>query len=83
MEKRTKLNKLIKMRKQYNVTQSQVAQILNCTTQFYSQIERGVNTLSYTNAVKIADFFDCKPDDLFYDEFTWAKRTRYFEKEEA
>ena len=79
MRNKTKLYKLRRIRRELGVKQEQIAEVLGCTSQFYSQIERGVNTLTYANAVRIADFFQCRPDDLFLDDFKWAKRKRNFE----
>lgn len=63
------LRKLRRIRRELRVTQSMVAERLNVTTQFYSQIERGVNVLSYSNAIKIAKYFNTTPDELFKEEF--------------
>ena len=67
--KRRPLHKLRKVRLGHNVTQQQIADKLGCTLQFYSQIERGINTLSYDYALRIALFFDMTPDELFKEEF--------------
>lgn len=66
---RIPLRKLRKMRRDMRITQAMIAERLHITTQFYSQIERGVNTLSYSNAVKIAAYLGTTPDELFQDEF--------------
>lgn len=66
---KTRLKNLRKIRKKYRVTQKRVAEYLDISTQFYSQLERGVNELSYYNAFKIAKFFDTTPDELFKEDF--------------
>lgn len=65
------LFKLRKTRLKHNLTQEDVAYILGCTTQFYSQIERGINVLSYDYAVRLALMFQTTPDELFFEQFKY------------
>lgn len=55
------------------VTQLEMAEHLNISLQFYSQIERGVNRLSYKNALKIAEYLNCSTDELFKEDFKGAE----------
>ena len=47
----------------------EMAELLDISKTFYWQIEHGQRKLTYGMAVRIADVFHLKPDDLFYDEF--------------
>lgn len=58
--------KLKKLRKEKNLTVTDVARILNITPAYYSQIENKKRRLFYDMAVKISNVFDMKPDDIFY-----------------
>ncbi len=51
------------------ITQTELADSLGISLQFYSQIERGINTLSYGNAIKIADYLEMTTDELFKRDF--------------
>lgn len=46
-----------------------MANRLNISKSFYWQIEHNQRRLSYDLALKIAEIFELKPDDIFYDEF--------------
>ena len=50
-----------------------MADILGISKPYYWQIEHDQKRLSYDMAIKIADIFHLKPDDLFYDEFKESK----------
>ena len=69
--KKAPLYKLRKARLEHHLTQGDVAYILGCTTQFYSQIERGINVLSYDYAVRLALMFQTTPDELFFEQFKY------------
>lgn len=47
----------------------QMATKLNISKTFYWQLENDKRRISYEMAVRIADIFKLKPDDLFYDNF--------------
>ena len=47
----------------------QMAMKLNISKTFYWKIENDKRRMSYDIAVKIADVFKLKPDDLFYEQF--------------
>jgi len=58
--------KLKEIRKKEGLTQKQIAERLNITVSFYSQIENMKKRLYYDTAIKIADIFNMRPDQLFY-----------------
>ena len=58
--------KLKEIRKKKGFTQKQIAEQLNITISFYSQIENKKKRLYYDTAIKIADIFNMCPDQLFY-----------------
>lgn len=60
---------LRKVRLQKRVTQRILADYLGVTMQYYSQIERGLNTLSYYNALRLAVFFSTSVDALFKQDY--------------
>lgn len=59
-------DRLIEIRKKKGITQKQIAEKLNITVSFYSQIENMKKRLYYDTAIKIADIFNMRPDQLFY-----------------
>lgn len=58
--------KLKDCRLKKGLTQREVAKALNVVTDYYSMIERGVRTPGLKLAKKIADFYGCFVDDLFF-----------------
>lgn len=60
--------KLKMFRYKFNMTASDVALSVGISKPFYCQLENCKRRLSYDTAIKIADVFGVKPDDLFYDE---------------
>jgi len=59
------LGKNIKFyRKQMHVTQEQMAEQLDLSVSYVSQIERGVCSMSLDTFVDICDFLDCPASDL-------------------
>lgn len=67
--------KLRRMRKENKYTVQVMADTLNISKPFYSQLETGCRRLSYDMAVRIAQIFNCKPDEIFYDDH--KKRMKY------
>ena len=63
------MEKLKKLRKEKNYALNDMAKLLNISKTFYWQLESEKRRLSYDMAIKIADIFSLKPDDLFYDAF--------------
>jgi len=59
-------NKLKSIRKKKGFTQRYMAEKLNITISFYSQLESKKKRLYYDTAIKIADIFNMRPDQLFY-----------------
>ena len=63
-----KLVKLQNLRKAYNYTYDEMASKLNISKSYYWQIENGNRNLYYKVAIRIADIFKLKPDDIFFDD---------------
>lgn len=59
---------LKKTRIENNLTLEQLAQEVGISKVYLWQIENDKRRLSYQLAIKIAKFFDLKPDQLFYDD---------------
>lgn len=70
------LKKLKRLRTSMHIPQKKLAKELNCSIQFYSQLERGINTLSYENAWVLANYFSVTPDDLFLQDTKTYYRKR-------
>ena len=68
MKKTKKLTKLEEIRINNNLTFQDMADALKISKAYYWQIENGNRNLYYTMAKKIAELFNMKPDDLFYDD---------------
>lgn len=61
--------KLKDLRKENNYTASYMADKLNISRTFYTLIENDKRRLTYDMAINIANIFNKKPDEIFYDEF--------------
>lgn len=61
--------KLKELRLKKGYTAKEMAEMLNISRAFYSQIENEKRTLTYKMAVNISDILGKKPDDIFYKEF--------------
>lgn len=59
--------KLKKVRIQNNLSYEDMAKKLEISKCYYWQIEHKRRRLYYDMALKIADIFELKPDDLFYE----------------
>lgn len=59
------LDKLKELRLENGLTQAVMAEELNISKQYYSQIERGERRLTYEMAVKIANILKKTPDQIF------------------
>lgn len=66
-------SKLKKLRLKNKYTSKYMSDILGISKPFYSQIENGRRRLSYDMAVKIANIFKMKPDDIFYEDHKKVK----------
>lgn len=63
------MEKVKKIRIKYGYSYSKMAELLEISKPFYWQLENNKRNLSYSMALKIANIFDKKPDDLFYEEY--------------
>jgi len=63
------MKKLKELRISKNIKIKEMAELLNISEPFYSQIENKKRTLTYKLAKQIATILNVKPDDLFFDEF--------------
>ncbi|HIR73911.1 TPA: helix-turn-helix transcriptional regulator [Candidatus Ventrenecus avicola] len=61
-----KYQKLYELRKKFSYSCQDMAEKLEISSSYYWQIENGHRRLFYDIAVKIADVFKLKPDDIFY-----------------
>lgn len=60
--------KLKEERLKNHYTSKYMAERLNISEPFYSQLENDKRKLTYDMAIKIAKIFKLKPDKLFYEE---------------
>ena len=58
------MNNLKTLRKQNNLTQSQLAKILDCTAQAYQRYEKEEREADYETLCKLADYFNTSVDYL-------------------
>lgn len=58
--------KLKEERKRHHMSCKDMAILLNISPGYYWQVENGTRRLLYDLAVRIAEIFQMKPDDLFY-----------------
>ena len=58
--------KLRDLRNKNNISYEKIAKDLNMSTSYYWQLENKKINLYYITAVKIAKYFNKKPDDIFY-----------------
>lgn len=63
------MEKLRELRLQNKFTNQLMADMLGISKPYYWQIEHNQKRLSYDMAIKMAEIFHLRPDDLFYDEF--------------
>ena len=63
------MEKLKDLRLQNKFTNQFMADILGISKPYYWQLEHDQKRLSYDMAIKIANIFHLKPDELFYEEF--------------
>lgn len=59
--------KQLRLNKQYSF--NQMAKELKISKTYYWQIEHNQRRLSYDMAIKIANIFSKKPDEVFYQEY--------------
>lgn len=70
-----KTEKLKKIRVNQGFTIYDMSEILHISPAYYSQIENKKRRLSYDMAVMIANIFNLKPDDIFYDNNIISKNS--------
>ena len=58
--------KIKELRKEYDYSIYDMAELLDITAAYYSQLENKKRRLFYDMAVKLAAIFDLKPDELFF-----------------
>ena len=58
-------DKLVRLKKEKKITLKEMGEYLNVTSSYYSQIEKKKKRLYYDMAIKIANYFGKKPDELF------------------
>lgn len=63
------MNKLEEYRIKNNYSCQFMADCLQISKSFYWQIEKKKRKLSYDTAIKIANIFNTKPDDIFYEDY--------------
>lgn len=59
--------KLRKLREDKDLTYQMIAKELKMSTSYYWQIENKKKKFYYDTAKKIADYFNMKPDDIFFE----------------
>lgn len=70
-----KTEKLKKIRVKQGFTIYDISKLLHISPAYYSQIENKKRRLSYDMAVMIANVFNLKPDDIFYDNNIISKNS--------
>ncbi len=66
------------LRKKAKMSQDEVAGRMNISRQYYSQIERGLNVLSYNDARTLARMFNTTCEELFDEDFQKQKRYGHY-----
>ncbi len=64
---------LKQLRKDKGYSYQKMANLLSISKAFYWQIENEKRRLSYETAIRIAEVFNKKPDDIFYNYFNNKK----------
>ena len=59
------LLKLLEYRKNANLTQADVSQLLNVSQSYYSRLEKGKHFPDAKQILQLCDIFECTPNDLF------------------
>lgn len=63
------MDKLRELRLKYKLTNQMMADFLGISKPYYWQLEHDQKRLSYEMAIKMANIFNLKPDELFYEEY--------------
>lgn len=56
------MNKLLELRKEKGLTQTQVAEVIDCTYQAYQRYEKGLREPDFATLQKLAEYFDVSVD---------------------
>lgn len=71
-----RLRRLRRERTKRHITQREIAEFLGVSTQYYSQVERGVNTLSFDNALRISKYFHISLEELFEKDYDYYRKLK-------
>lgn len=63
------MKKLKELRNKNKFSYNQMGSFLGISKAFYWQIENRQRRMTYEMAIKIAEIFKLKPDQLFYEDF--------------
>lgn len=63
------MEKLKEYRLKFNYTYQSMADLLFISKPYYWQLENGRRRITYEMAFNIANIFNVRPDEIFYDEF--------------
>lgn len=70
------MDKLRELRLKNKFTNQMMADFLGISKPYYWQLEHDQKRLSYEMAIKMANIFNLKPDELFYEEY--KEKTDFF-----
>jgi len=59
------VDRLIKIRKEKKLKLKDLAKVIGTSIAYYHMIETGKRKLYYDDAIKIANYFNTTPDELF------------------
>ncbi|WP_427340179.1 helix-turn-helix transcriptional regulator [Caloranaerobacter sp. DY30410] len=68
--------KLKSLRVNYNITQDDMAQLLNISVQTYNKKENGKSEFTQSEINKILSLFDVKYEEIFFNENVRNTRTK-------
>lgn len=60
--------KLKELREEKNMTQVELAEVFDISSDYISMMERGVRTPGFKLAKKIADYFESTVDEIFFNQ---------------
>lgn len=63
------MKKLKEIRSSKNLTYAEVASLLGITKSYYWKLENEKCIITYKMAFNIAQVFNLRPDDIFYEDF--------------
>lgn len=68
--KETTGHQLRKIRKEYNLTQKQIADYLGIETSKVAKLENNSETLNSLSLTKLCDLYGCQPEDILTDKYS-------------